>query len=717
MAEKYIPYNGSASPGDFQDGAIIDSSHFTNEFDQLGLVFDGSTGHNHDGQAGSGPKIDTSGLALNAVDSTILDETDSSYVVAGMTINSLTVTSGTAVTSIDTDLSSVSATDNSLASAKAIKAYVDTQVTASDLDFQGDSGGALSIDLDSETLTIAGGTGLTTTGSGNTLTVDIDSTVATLTGTQTLTNKTLTSPDINTPDIDGGTIDGTAIGGTTAAAGSFTTVSTTGNITVGGTVAGRDVATDGTKLDGIEAGATADQTAAEIKTAYESNADTNAFTDAEQTKLSGIEAGADVTDSTNVTAAGALMDSEVTNLAQVKAFDSSDYATAAQGTTADSALQPADNISELTNDSGYITGNQTITLSGDATGSGTTSITVALAANTVGVSELNLSDGTAGQFLKTDGAGNISFATAPTQQTSFTTLDVDNINLDGNTISSTDTDGNLRISPNGTGAVEFYKASAQVSDTEFFRDQTFNTGFTYVIAEQNYYGKDNAGVKTNFAQIDVRGDGETASSGSLYIGVAQQGTGPRPAAGGTGFEFSGTSDRISVYGDLRLMTSHDLIMSSGGGIDFSYTADASGMTDELLDDYEEGTWTPNLSTASGTFSTMNITGVTCSYVKIGKQVTLQGAFNTSDVSIGTALGGLRLTGIPFVPANDHARGACYGALFAGERPTQVSTDNANHLEFWYSSSVTSNPSLLQASDLMTGASTNNIFRFTITYEV
>ena len=64
------------------------------------------------------------------------------------------------------------------------------------------------------------------------------------------------------------------------------------NITVTGTVDGRDVATDGSKLDGIEAGATADQTAAEIKTAYESNSDTNAFTDAEQSKLSGIEAGA-----------------------------------------------------------------------------------------------------------------------------------------------------------------------------------------------------------------------------------------------------------------------------------------------------------------------------------------------------------------------------------------------------------------------------------------
>jgi hypothetical protein len=63
-----------------------------------------------------------------------------------------------------------------------------------------------------------------------------------------------------------------------------------------------------------------------------------------------VEDGADVTDATNVTAAGALMDSEVTNLAQVKAFDTSDYATAAQGTKADAALPKA---------GGAITGNVT----------------------------------------------------------------------------------------------------------------------------------------------------------------------------------------------------------------------------------------------------------------------------------------------------------------------------------------------------------------------
>ena len=61
---------------------------------------------------------------------------------------------------------------------------------------------------------------------------------------------------------------------------------------------------DVAKLSGIEAGATVDQTPAEIKTAYESNADTNVFDDADVTKLAGIEALADVTDATNIAASG-----------------------------------------------------------------------------------------------------------------------------------------------------------------------------------------------------------------------------------------------------------------------------------------------------------------------------------------------------------------------------------------------------------------------------
>jgi multidrug efflux pump subunit AcrA (membrane-fusion protein) len=162
-------------------------------------------------------------------------------------------------------------------------------------------------------------------------------------------------------------------------------VNITGNVVLSGTVDGRDVATDGSKLDNVEA-------------------------------------NADVTDATNVTAAGALMDSEVTNLAQVKAFDSTDYATAAQGAKADTAHGwgnhasagyltsftetndlstavtwvnvPNANITEgsvtqhqaalsvtesqISDLQSYLTGNQTITLSGAVTGSGTTSITTTL---------------------------------------------------------------------------------------------------------------------------------------------------------------------------------------------------------------------------------------------------------------------------------------------------------------------------------------------------
>ena len=106
-------------------------------------------------------------------------------------------TSGATVTTILDEDGFGSNSATSLATQQSIKAYVDAQLTAQDLDFQADSGGALAIDLDSESLTFTGGTGIDTSGSSNTVTFAIDSTVATLTGSQTLTNKTLTNPTIN----------------------------------------------------------------------------------------------------------------------------------------------------------------------------------------------------------------------------------------------------------------------------------------------------------------------------------------------------------------------------------------------------------------------------------------------------------------------------------------------------------------------------------------
>ena len=69
-------------------------------------------------------------------------------------------------------------------------------------------------------------------------------------------------------------------------------IDVTGNITATGTIDGRDLAADGTKLDGIESSATADQSNAEIRAAVEAASDSNVFTDADHTKLNGIETSA-----------------------------------------------------------------------------------------------------------------------------------------------------------------------------------------------------------------------------------------------------------------------------------------------------------------------------------------------------------------------------------------------------------------------------------------
>ena len=127
---------------------------------------------------------------------TTIDMNGNADVSGTLTYGSLSDGSITITAFVDEDdMSSNSAT--LVPTQQSVKAYVDTQLTAEDLDFQADSGGALSIDLDSETLTFTGGTGIDTSGSGNAVTFAIDSTVATLADTQTFTNKTLTSPKIN----------------------------------------------------------------------------------------------------------------------------------------------------------------------------------------------------------------------------------------------------------------------------------------------------------------------------------------------------------------------------------------------------------------------------------------------------------------------------------------------------------------------------------------
>ena len=183
----------------------------------------------------NGTTLDSSDSStININENTIVDGTlTTSGALASST--SLALASGATVTGIADEDNMASDSNTLLATQQSIKAYVDAQITAEDLDFQADSGGALSIDLDSETLTFTGGTGIDTSGSGNAVTFAIDSTVATLTGSQTLTNKILTSPTINSPTI-----------ATPTVTGAMTATSvTTNDITSNGSNANIDIAPQG----------------------------------------------------------------------------------------------------------------------------------------------------------------------------------------------------------------------------------------------------------------------------------------------------------------------------------------------------------------------------------------------------------------------------------------------------------------------------------------
>lgn len=263
-------YN-KTDPTNFVDGETIQASDFTTEFNAIDAAFE-TGGHQHDGTDGEGGAIEK--LLSNTItfgtgadtdvavtfdgntsdgvltwmededyfkfsDDILMDTTEKlQFRDTALYINSSAdgqldlvadtlvkvtgsfgIGSGSTVTTIlDEDTFSTDS-DTALATQQSIKAYVDSQVTAQDLDFQGDSGGALSIDLDSETLTVAGGTGIDTTGATNTLTVAIDATVATLSGVQTLTNKSIDAGQL-TGTVDNARLDAElqALAGLTSAA-------------------------------------------------------------------------------------------------------------------------------------------------------------------------------------------------------------------------------------------------------------------------------------------------------------------------------------------------------------------------------------------------------------------------------------------------------------------------------------------------------------------
>ena len=331
-------YTRQDTSNNIANGNVIDADDLDAEFNAVESAFSSDSGHTHDGTSGEGAPIEVIGPNQEYLSdvTAFYPKTDNSYDLGkvGAEWKDFYISGVATLGSIVTE----EATVNGPLSADSLtipEATVNGPLSANSLVTpEATVNGPLSADsLTASTADIDGGTldsvviGSTTAGAG---------TFTTLTATNSLAGTLSTSAQPNVTSL--GTLISLSVNGNATVGGDISAT----NISVSGTVDGRNISSDGSKLDGIEAGATADQTASEIKTLYESNANTNAFTNTEKSKLSGIEENADVTDTANVTAAGALMDSEVENLNAVKNFDPNDYATATQGGKADTAVQPSD---------------------------------------------------------------------------------------------------------------------------------------------------------------------------------------------------------------------------------------------------------------------------------------------------------------------------------------------------------------------------------------
>jgi hypothetical protein len=141
-----------------------------------------------------------------------------------------------------------------------------------------------------------------------------------------------------------------------------------------------------------------------------------------------------------------------------------------------------------------------------------------------------------------------------------------------------------------------------------------------------------------------------------------------------GFPSTRTGDQTIVNGNL-------VIGTAGKGIDFSADPSAAGMTSELLDDYEEGTWTPVYDSLGASFTYTEQYGW---YVRVGALVTIQCRIKAATAT-GTTSNGCRVSGLPFATGSLSAISSTPGSIGLSTFPTilaATSNDASSIITLW-----------------------------------
>ena len=118
------------------------------------------------------------------------------------------------------------------------------------------------------------------------------------------------------------------------------------------------------------------------------------------------------------------------------------------------------------------------------------------------------------------------------------------------------------------------------------------------------------------------------------------------------------SHQFLSAGDYKIVTGNVVIGTSGKGIDFSATPGTG--TSELLADYEEGTWTPVVTSSIGAITSYTSSG---NYTKVGRVVVISGFITITNN--GTGLGNGEIAGLPFTVGGQGASGCSRSAAAGG----------------------------------------------------